>query len=85
VRHYKIKKFLSIFFLGFSFLGYSCSGLELSEKEKLRQQNAKGEFIYRKRDERQFTVVEPTLRKKEPYPWEEIDSKPEIKNLPTKE
>lgn len=48
----------------------ACSSPEKSEAEKIRQQNAKGEYIYRKSDE---TFYQPgPLKKKEPepYPWE---------------
>jgi len=49
----------------------ACSGLEQSEQEKLKRQNAKGEFIYRRHDEVLYPIVPPKHRIRERYPWEE--------------
>lgn len=48
-----------------------CSGLQNSEQDKIRQQNAKGEFVYRRSDEIIYIMppVEPRVRDK--YAWEE--------------
>jgi hypothetical protein len=48
-----------------------CSGLEKSEKEKLREKNAKGEYVYRHHDETLYTIPPPRHREREPYSWEE--------------
>jgi len=48
----------------------SCSDLELSEKERVRREQAKGEFIERKKEDRAYPYKEPTLQKREAYPWE---------------
>ena len=56
-------------------LFFSCSGLEKTEKEKIRDQNAKGEYIYRKQDEVFYQVEAPKPRLKEVYPWEESTEK----------
>ena len=55
---------LCLFFLG------GCSGLEKSEKDKLREQNAKGEYIYRHENEVLYPIASPRPREREPYPWE---------------
>ena len=47
-----------------------CSGLEKSEKEKLREQNAKGEYIYRMQEEHLYKIDAPTPVTPEPYPWQ---------------
>jgi hypothetical protein len=49
----------------------ACSGLEQSEYEKTRRLNAKGEFIYRHRDEKFYAIAPPVQRIRDPYPWEE--------------
>jgi hypothetical protein len=54
-----------------SFLLGGCSGLEQSEQEKMRRQNAKGEFIYRNHDEFHYTMSPPLHQLRERYPWEE--------------
>lgn len=63
----KVLKFQQLWFL-VVLLG--CSGMEQSERQQLRRQNAKGEFIYRNSDERRYTLfaLEPQTREK--YPWE---------------
>jgi hypothetical protein len=48
----------------------ACSGMEQSEQEKLRRQNAKGEFIHRSHDEYHYTLHPPKHRVRERYPWE---------------
>lgn len=52
-------------------LFFSCSGLEKTEKERLKEQNAKGEYIYRKTCEVFYQVEAPRPKAREPYPWEE--------------
>jgi len=54
-----------------SLLG-GCSGLEESEKEKIRQMNAIGEYIYRSHDEEHFALKTPKKHIRENYPWEEV-------------
>lgn len=54
------------------FLTGGCSGLEESEKEKIRQMNAIGEYIYRAHDEEHFALEAPKRRVRERYPWEEV-------------
>jgi len=49
----------------------SCSGLEESEQEKIREQNAKGEYLYRRHDDVIYRVTPPRHRDRDPYPWEE--------------
>ena len=48
-----------------------CSGLEESEKEKIRQTNATGQVIYRSHDETYFSIEEPKKTSRQSYPWEE--------------
>jgi len=48
-----------------------CSGQEQAEKGRLREQNAKGEYIYRFESESVVgEIPEPQLRERELYPWE---------------
>lgn len=49
---------------------FGCSGHEKSEQGRLRQQNAKGEYVYRNADERQYPIKTPHHQEREPYPWE---------------
>ena len=58
------------FWVSCPFLIGSCSGLEKSEKEKIRERNLKGEFIYRNHNEYLFTIPPLQKREREPYPWE---------------
>ncbi len=53
------------------FLLASCSGFEKSEYDKVRRENSHGEYIYRKSDSNVFSIEEPSLRKRDPYPWED--------------
>lgn len=46
------------------------SNLENVEKEKLRKQNASGEYIQRTEDEVSFSVENPEHNDREKYPWE---------------
>jgi len=48
-----------------------CSGLEKSEQEKLRRNNAQGELIYRHHNEVLYPLETPRHRIREKYPWEE--------------
>ena len=57
----------------------ACSGMQDSEKEKLRSMNAKGEFISRKHDECLYPLNPPTHRLRDKYPWERLHSNPEVK------
>ena len=50
----------------------SCSGLENSEQENLRRNNAKADFILRNHDEFHYTIQTPKQRQREHYPWEGI-------------
>lgn len=52
------------------FLLAACSGLERSEQEKVRRRNCKGEYIYRKKNEHVYTIVDPTHTPRPLYPWE---------------
>lgn len=49
----------------------SCSGLEDSERKKIRDQNAIGEHIYRTHDEFLVEIEEPVHFVRENYPWED--------------
>ncbi|MGH2637853.1 MAG: hypothetical protein ACRDF4_00975 [Rhabdochlamydiaceae bacterium] len=49
---------------------FGCSGHEKSEQDRLRVQNAKGEYIYRHHDEKKYPLKTPTPQAHEPYPWE---------------
>src|SRR5579872_221240 len=59
-----------IFYLLLLLFFSGCSGLEQSEKEKIRRLNAKGEMIYRTHEEHLYTVQPPTPKMREKYPWE---------------
>lgn len=48
-----------------------CSGLEESERSRLRKMNAKGEFIYRSAEEKSYVTAPPEKRERASYPWEE--------------
>jgi gluconate kinase len=58
----------------------SCSGLQESEKEKLRNRNAKGEFIHRKHDESLYPLTKPSHRVREKYQWEKDAAKPKLQS-----
>lgn len=64
-----IQKIFYILFLIVALAG--CSGLEDSEKEKLRKMNATGEHIYRSHEEALFAVNKPVHFVRENYPWED--------------
>ncbi len=49
----------------------SCSGLERSERDKLRERNAVGEYVRRESSDVYFTLEEPELRRRSAYPWEQ--------------
>lgn len=49
----------------------SCSGLEDSEREKIRKMNATGEHIYRSHDEVLFAIKKPAHYVRANYPWED--------------
>lgn len=50
-----------------------CSGLEDSEKKKIKEMNAIGEHIYRSHDEFLFPLEKPVRHIREDYPWEDSD------------
>jgi hypothetical protein len=58
------------FFVLLIFLA-GCSGLEESERVRLRKMNAKGEFIYRSAGEKRYETNPPKKVARAPYPWEE--------------
>lgn len=60
-------------FLTSMVLQMGCSGLEKSERERMRNQNAVGEFIHRKHDEFFFVTSKPEKTKRENYSWEKGD------------
>ncbi len=62
--------FTKVLSLGISLLLAGCSGMEHSEQEKLRRQNAKGEFVHRNHDEYRYILATPGHRQREKYPWE---------------
>ena len=64
------KKIFIILQTGILFFLMGCSGLEKSEQDKLRENNAKGEYVYRNHNEVTYPVVPPRLREREAYPWE---------------
>ena len=64
------KKIFIILQTGFLFFLMGCSGLEKSEQDKLRDSNAKGEYVYRHHDEVAYPVQTPRPREREAYPWE---------------
>jgi|SRR5579862_457138 len=64
-----MKRIRKAFLLSLSLL-MGCSGLEKSEQENLRRNNAKGEFVLRNRDERNYTIETPRHRIRKRYPWE---------------
>jgi gluconate kinase len=66
------KKIFIILQIGILISLLGCSGQEKSERDRLREQNAKGEYIYRLHDEvLQAEVGAPKHRERELYPWEE--------------
>ena len=70
--HFK-KKYINVqksFILFFLISAFGCSGHEKSEQDRLREQNAKGEYVYRNHNEKQYPIKPPTPRDREPYPWE---------------
>jgi hypothetical protein len=68
-----VKKFFIIMqsAIGLFVLNGWCTGLERSEKEKLKKKNAVWEYVYRRSDEIAYPLYTPLPRKQEPYPWEE--------------
>jgi hypothetical protein len=64
------KKFFIILQTGFLFFLMGCTGLEKSEQDKLRERNAKGEYVYRHHDEVAYPIPPPRPREREAYPWE---------------
>jgi hypothetical protein len=64
------KKIFIILQTGILFFLAGCSGLEKSEQDKLRENNAKGEYVYRNHKEVAYPVAPPRPREREAYPWE---------------
>lgn len=50
---------------------FGCTGMEQSEQDKIRQMNEQKEWIYRRHDEKTYTILSPLHREREPYPWEQ--------------
>lgn len=48
-----------------------CSGLEDSERERIRKQNASGQAVYRSHDEKYYSLASPKHVERESYPWED--------------
>lgn len=65
----RLSKHIQVLLLSLVLAG--CSGLEDSEREKIRKMNATGEHIYRSHDEVLFAVKKPTHYVRENYPWED--------------
>lgn len=59
----------SVYFLWLIMLCIGCNS-EQKESAHLRQQNLKGEYIYRHHNESFFQLDPPLLAEREPYPWE---------------
>lgn len=59
--------YISLFFI----LLVGCSGLEDSEKQKIRKVNAIKETIYRAHDDQFFSLSPPKRRNRKAYSWEE--------------
>lgn len=62
-------KSLSSFVIG-SLLLVGCSGLQQSQKEKMRQHNAQKEAIYRSHKDQNYVIEAPVHRVRDAYPWE---------------
>lgn len=55
-----------------------CSGMEKTEKEKIRQRNCKGEYIYRNHNDFFYPISTPTHTPRSSYPWESEANFPRI-------
>src|SRR5258708_25110406 len=55
-----------------------CSGMEQSEREKIRRLNCKGEPIYRNHDDLFYPISPPTHTPRTCYPWESETKLPRI-------
>jgi hypothetical protein len=55
-----------------------CSGLQKSEQEKIRKQNAKAEYVYRSRSDVFSPIAAPEHTPRTPYPWETEAHLPKI-------
>src|SRR5690349_19638068 len=60
------------------FLLVACSGMEQSEREKVRRLNCKGEAIYRHKADHFYAIEPPTLAPRPSYPWESETNLPRI-------
>ncbi len=69
--------FLSCVFL------YACSGMEQSQKQSIRKQNCKAEYILRKAKDKEYVFETPKIRPKPVYAFQEnsVEKKPLKKNL----
>lgn len=63
------------------FLLTSCSGLQRSEEESLRRNNAQGECILRNHDEYHYVIAVPRRLVRERYPWERTEKKKEAEAI----
>ncbi len=52
--------------------------MEKGEKEKIRQRNCKGEYIYRSQGDFFYPIAEPAHTPRAPYPWESDANLPRI-------
>lgn len=76
-RHIEDRKRLCIhLILALAFVTFGCTGHEKSGQDRLREQNARGEYVYRNHDEKQYPPTAPTPRERAPYPWE-VENKPQ--------
>lgn len=55
-----------------------CSGLEKTEREKIRKRNCKGEAIYRNQGDIFYPIENPQLVVRSPYPWESESNLPRL-------
>lgn len=67
-----LKKISLIFSFCFCFLlSNGCNRIEENENQKIREANAKGEYIHRKQGEFNYKLEEPKQKEREKYPWED--------------
>lgn len=68
----------TILFLTIIAILTSCSGLERTEREKLKKQNCKAEYIYREDNDYQSPLALPAHTPRTLYPWESEAHLPRI-------
>src|SRR3989344_2655016 len=68
----------TVLFLSTLFIFLGCSGMERTEREKIRQRNCKGEYIYRSQSDFFFPIAPPQLALRASYPWETEGNLPRI-------